>query len=157
MLLFTPLLSENLYAEKTHQGTSKNVRCVRLNSVKKSTLIKAFHRTSFPTKEITTYFEKTVTQNKPVFARRKTTRGFARKNCTLTKPFRGASFRRLGCSASCAEILTELCALRRSHICANPLLKGEYPYSKVRKKSTGNISARTLALYHIKLSMSIEI
>ena len=118
MLLFTPLLSENLYAEKTHQGTSKNVRCVRLNSVKKSTLIKAFHRTSFPTKEITTYFEKTVTQNKPVFARRKTTRGFARKNCTLTKPHYGASFRRLGCSAFCAEIHTEHCALRRSHICA---------------------------------------
>ena len=37
-----------------------------------------------------------------------------------------------------------------------PLVEGEYSYSKVRQKSTGNISACTLALYHIKLSLSIE-
>lgn len=85
---------------------------------KNCTTTKAFHRTSFPDEGLRTYFEKTVTQNKPVFARRKTTKGFARKNCTLTKPFRGASFRRLGCSAFRAEIHTEHCALRRSHICA---------------------------------------
>ena len=44
--------------------------------------------------------------------------GFKQKNCTLIKPRYGASFRRLGCSAFCAEILAEHCALRRSHICA---------------------------------------
>ena len=53
----------------------------------------------------------------------------------------------LQCNTLCGAVISAL----------TPLLKGEYPYSKVRKKSTGNISARTLALYHIKLSMSIEI
>lgn len=38
----------------------------------------------------------------------------------------------------------------------NSLSVGEYPYSKVRRKSTGNIFACALALYHIKLLLSIE-
>ena len=38
-----------------------------------------------------------------------------------------------------------------------PLVEGEYPYSKVRQKSTDNTFACTLALYHIKLPLSIEI
>ena len=39
----------------------------------------------------------------------------------------------------------------------NSLVKGEYSYSKVRQKSTGNTIACTFALYHIKLPLSIEI
>ena len=39
----------------------------------------------------------------------------------------------------------------------NSLVKEEYLYLNVQQKSTGNISACTLALYHIKLSLSIEI
>ena len=38
----------------------------------------------------------------------------------------------------------------------NSLVKVEYLYLNVQQKSTGNISACTLALYHIKLSLSIE-
>ena len=39
----------------------------------------------------------------------------------------------------------------------NSLIGGEYPHSKVRQKSTGDSFACTLALYHIKLSLSTEI
>ena len=39
----------------------------------------------------------------------------------------------------------------------NSLVEGEYLHSKVRQKSTGNTFTCTLALYHVKVSLSIEI
>ena len=50
-------------------------------------------------------------------------------------------------SALCGAVISAL----------NSLIRGEYPHSKVRQKSTDNTFACTLALYHIKLSLSIEI
>ena len=39
----------------------------------------------------------------------------------------------------------------------NSLIRGEYPHSKVRQKSTDNTFACTLALYHKKELLSMEI
>ena len=49
-------------------------------------------------------------------------------------------------SALCGAVISAL----------NSLIRGEYPHSKVQQKSTGNISACTLALYHNHFVLSRE-
>ena len=107
--------------------------------------------------------KKTVAQNNPIFARRKTDlkRGFVPKKAYAYKARYGSSFRRLGlvpAAPSFRAATSEHTTPRRNPV-ALFLPQGEYaiPKINVRQNSTGSFHACTLALYHIFWILSTEI
>ena len=136
----------------------------RLYLQKNCTFIKAFYRASFSGEGAIFALWKNVTQNNPIFARRKTDlkRGFTPKKAYAYKAPSRLVFQtaRVGSRRAffpCGNFRAYNSAAQSCY--ASSLPQGEYaiPKIKVRQKSTGNFHAYTLALYHIYLHKSIEI
>ena len=127
---------------------------------KKSTLKKAFHRTSFSSKENVGFFGEIVPQKSPSlpYEKQQPYRGFTRsKICTLIKPIMA----RLSDGSGVAQYTLKTSRSGIAPLCRKfcaPSVRGElrHTHFKVWQKSTGDIYTCTFALYHIYFCLSIK-